>query len=306
MRRALILFLLLTMCQTSVWAMHPTLAGLKEQEQLWRLAKHREYKTMPDIHEQKTSSGCEEFLSESFKGNNCYMMVGRERIIHKLGLIGKVSFTIEAHHPYTGLLKSGALGLLRLSLAEPPKAGLHKPGLALMLFVHDKFPENILAMPSIDGQAESNIFIHEYSTALPPPKSSVKNYFLERKCTRALALAGFPAHDPWALSCEHLAKITVKGKELESFRAPFELVFVPTEEARGLLTSMDPQDDFRVYLRGKAQGIVLFKVFARKTRDSTLEPIGRIEATSELISSAFGDEDLRIRHPNPMVKAIKH
>jgi hypothetical protein len=267
----------------------------EQQRSLWALIKGREYTFMPmqkpiglDVRYLYNS----DFLSRVFKGNTCPMLSDRKKIIHSLGAAAKLTYIPKASE-YTGIFSKETLGILRLSLLEKPKFDNYKPGLAIMFFIDDKEPLTMLAMPSFDGQKEHNIFLKDFSNI---PFCSHKNPVFEKQCCKALRKASYSHHDIHGLSTLHLAQ------QEGHVKAPYELIFRPTEQAKLLLTNMQSGEDFRDFLNKKGDKLTLFYILAKASKESLEQVIGEIILTSDFILSAFADENWRIVHPSCMLQ----
>ena len=96
----------------------------------------------------------------------------RIKIIHSYGSLAKIKFISNKKHPYTGILKSGALGLARFSLAANPETNKsYIPGIALKFLIDGKASLNVMAMNNLKGQAQNhNWFAYEFSTQIPAAK----------------------------------------------------------------------------------------------------------------------------------------
>ena len=71
----------------------------------------------------------------AFERAEDFMPEGRLRLIHTHGTCAQIELEIDpdADHPYSGLFKTGALGLLRISLTLPARS--FSPGISLKLLV---------------------------------------------------------------------------------------------------------------------------------------------------------------------------
>lgn len=240
------------------------------------------------------------FDAKAFSHDGDLMEEGRPKHIHSFGTVAQVAFepNLDMAQPLTGLFQSGAEhGLLRLSLAEPPHGGNYKPGIALKLFRNNYPAANILAMPSLDGQQNANLFFHDYRTELDCPAFSLKTAVLSYFFQGALKHLGQQNGQIRALSCGDLAIICEAGEFCDEPNAPYGLLFEPTEEAYGLFTG-DEGQDFRNVLEGQGENLPLFHVYAYMMRgDEECFSIGTIRATSPFIASKFGDQDLFFKHP---------
>lgn len=288
----------------------PTLAGMvleaqsasEKERHLFELVEKSAYgDNLPEIVGPSawaaTSLLDASYDSQVFSHPGDIMITGRQKLIHGYGTTALVSFSPSVHHPYTGLLSSGAPhGIIRISFARPPSANELIPGIGLKFFIDGKPSLNVLAMPSLDPQSEANIFAHPYTTDLKAPQWSFLKWLLENRFASALSYVGLGGGNPRSLSLTQLVSQTSMGERVSSPVDPFALVFVPTKELSNLCDS-EAYQDFRVQLEGKGKGVPLFEVFAKGSPEGKLVSVGTITATSNFIASAFGDEKLYFRHP---------
>jgi hypothetical protein len=270
---------------------------------IWKLISESEYKELPPFS-ASTFSDTLKLLRPSYSSqafvDEAILKDGRRKIIHTLGSVILVKY-VATNHSYSGIFESGALGLMRLSLATAPSEDNYTPGFGLMFFIDNMPPLSILAMPSIDAQTVPNIFLNSYLTALKTPKSKFSTWLLNHMFTNSLERLGFFEHDPLRLSVSHLAEFLTDGTKAKTVRAPFELIFTPTVEAINLLYGIRDNDDFRVKLANKGKDKPLFDVYAKdKNSDQVL--IGQLIGISNFKSSKFGDEKLHFKHPEPHKK----
>jgi hypothetical protein len=246
-----------------------------------------------------------EFCSLSFTYEGDTLPEGRRKLIHECGTSIKIAFEASKENEYSGIFESGAsFGILRLSLALKQEVaeqsfwhslGFEKkdnciPGIALKFYIDYKPSLNIVAMPSLDGQEEANLFSYIFTTALCPAEKSIRNNIVSCVFKSALEVAGQPHGDIHALACDHLARVHSNGKKVHDYNAPYELLFIPTKSAKALFNHAKMSDDFREVLENRGNNLILFNVHARKSKDDPCcNFIGTIKATSNFIASAHGD-----------------
>lgn len=214
------------------------------------------------------------------------MLEGRNKIIHQYGSAAMVEFVPTEYHNYTGLFRTGALGVVRLSLGLPKASvGSFVPGMAIKLFVDGGRSRNLFAMQRLEGQGNNNNFFeHTFTNSLPEPtESSTKlgvDYF-ERFVENAIFL-----------TVNHAASVEQDGTLVEDDRAPLQVFYVPNPEI-----SMDPNNaDFRLELEKIPAGTTLYEVFGVDDESDAGKKIGEIITSSPFISSKFGDERLYFQH----------
>jgi hypothetical protein len=152
-------------------------------------------------------------------------------------------------HPYTGMLKDGFQGIVRLSSAVPIKRGSTKkkyiffgpeevktpfmvaPGLGLKATVSGADSADLVAMWHLDGQpGEWNFFAHEFQTVVVGSSSSAlkavaKHFEDASKCPSHVMPLGF-------------SEVTQDGRRVDSPRAPYSLVFVPNAQLKASFDAM--------------------------------------------------------------------
>ena len=228
------------------------------------------------------------FLRVSFDHDSDEMPEGREKLIHPFGAVGKVELVAEAGHPWTGLFRSGAIGLARLSLAGPPRYGKSfTPGLAVKLLVDGRASVNLHVMHALEGQVAWNYFEREFSNIIPPPESFLLR-ILAVKFSRAKA-------DPNRLPVRALAGVDRSGASEAMPDAPAQLWFVPTPEVANR-ADKDTDEDFRTKLARIPAGTTLYTVFGAATEDGKRFRIGTLVLRSPIVASRWADERLFFRH----------
>lgn len=299
-------------------------SALKQEEVTWDLVKQTKYRTLPEITGPGTIESLWSLLAPdclhpgglfdagsdavTFLHAGDRMPEGRRKLIHSFGTSILVLWESTGDHPYTGIFADGAeAGILRLSLAKPESAGQSTPGFGLKLWRDNAESVNVLAMFSLDGQHEHNVFANSFTTSVGDPTPSFITNHLEKAFKGALKKIGDHTGKPTHLSQRHLAQAGKDGEKipLNEVKEPYALIFEPTRSAKEL---MPTNDDFRAQLEGKAAGMVLYKVYAVETeedmatRKSTL--IGRVVAKNEgFTASAFADAKLFFRHYSPALDA---
>jgi hypothetical protein len=162
---------------------------------------------------------------------------------------------------YTGIFRSGAECVIgRFSLATKPSADTLIPGLALKIFIGGDQPSvNLLLMQSVDGQAGHNYFAQTFSNILPPAKAFSKRLLssgFERSAVRFAAKDPNPGH----LTLEHVAGILPDGNRIPVPKAPYQLLFKPTAQARALMQDASAGEDFRLTLAGLPVGRAVYDI----------------------------------------------
>lgn len=209
------------------------------------------------------------------------------KFLHGSGSVAKVTFVPVANSPYTGVFKTGAIGLARMSLAGNPKdLESYTPGIALKLLA-DGIPSlNVVAMYSLNGQGDNhNFYANNFTTLIPEPKGFslglVKKWF------------DLFVDDPLHVSTWHFASYDNTGKKVDNPKNPYFITFVPVQKN---LIAENSQDDFRNDLKKSVVGEVLYRVYASETKTSSLKLIGDLVLNSEFVASEYGDHKLFFQH----------
>jgi hypothetical protein len=226
---------------------------------------------------------CATFLNES---DDRLPLQGKTKPIHAQGVSAAVLFDTRRNDGgYTGLLDSGAMGIIRLSRAVPSDSRFI-PGLALKLFVDDEPSINIHAMLSLDGQgADKWFFRNALSTEIPSsPQWTVRMF--AKLFSRALPLvsqdpAGRPVNER-SLPLLEAASITRCGTRVTRPVAPAKLVFVPAVTESG---TTNESEDFRDIIAGTVRPYrVLYEV-----RDEHDTAIADVKLVTSFLASEHGD-----------------
>ncbi|HAZ11197.1 MAG: hypothetical protein A2X86_08505 [Bdellovibrionales bacterium GWA2_49_15] len=228
------------------------------------------------------------YLIATFKHSSDELPMGRKKLIHSFGTVAKISF-LSIPSSYTGVLKSGAIGVVRFSLAGAGAS--YTPGFGLKFLVDGHPSLNIMAMYSLDGQGEDrNYFSNPFTTTIGEPSSPFLKLPL-RAFSKAVKLFNSDA-SPFVLPVGHMAAMQSNGSVELAPVIPRHLKFVPVF---GGFDSGD-KTDLRVQLGRLRPGTVLYKVYAQSLKDEELEYLGDLVLTSSFVASCFGDEGLFFRH----------
>lgn len=240
-------------------------------------------------------AGRRRVLAESFDRTDDLMDPNRPKMIHQQGSVGVVTLEIDEGSPYSGLLAAppigGGRGLLRMSLALPPKGkAAFTPGFGLKLLIDGRPSVDVLAMNHTVGQGRdfnmfSNTFTHDLREShreLRPPHKFMDLFF-----SRASA-------QPRRLVVDEFVSVTRSGDTIGTPHGPPRLSFVPDAAVRRQFRTRDPID-FREALERVAPGSTLYEVQAHDGGDAPT-PIGRLVLDEGFVASAGGDR-LFFRHP---------
>ncbi len=307
MYRIIVLIFSLSLMATNLAA--KDFRSAKDQaDDVWSEIIDSPYAFLPDFEAAALSENikilCPHFNNQAFIHKGTTLAKDHPKLLHKLGTSVRVAFRASPQSIFSGLFRSGAeYGILRLSLALPAKNGIIVPGFGLKFFVDDEEPLDILAMPSLKGQSEANLFARPYATMIEPPHwSEVGASIVNFSFSRGLKQAGFINGSTTALSTDHCASIQQDGIKIAQVTAPYKLIFQPTIEAQHLLDGIEQGQNFRELLQDKGSDIVLFKVWGTISPEGQEFFIGDIYTTSTFTSSAFADRELFFKHPKPHTK----
>ena len=270
---------------------YQSLNASEKQTILWQqVYQSHEKQPLPPLNEGGYWSAYEKLkglfnLSPSFDYISDEMPEGRSKIIHSNGSVAKFSFQPLAGHPFTGIYKARAIGLVRLSLATAPSDDSYVPGIAIK-FLFDNHPSlNLHAMHALDGQGQNwNFFANPFSNKIDHPSS-----WLLKGIEKIFEWTRSPANE---LPLDHLAKLDPQGKKIEMPIAPEQIYFVPTASTQNIIDP-DSRIDFRLELEKISLG-PLYNVYG--ALDGVEYQIGTIELDSEILASEYGDSTLFFQH----------
>jgi hypothetical protein len=220
-------------------------------------------------------------LHESFDTTADMRNFQKDKLFHPFGAIAKVELEIDPSSPYSGLLRTGGPGMVRLSLATDAQAGF-APGFGLKLFVDGEPSKNIVTGNQLGGLELRDFFAHEVATSLPKPKSLALRF--------ASWVLSFVA-DPLIRPVDHLASVDARGQQQADARAPKKLVFVPNPALRDVAAG----EQYREGLATIAAGTLLYSVVAEE-HDGTRRAIGALRTSSPIVATPFGDKRLFFKH----------
>ncbi len=226
-------------------------------------------------------------LGQAFDHRSDEMPEGRVKIIHAYGSAAKIEFVPAAQHPFTGLFRSGAVGVARLSLGLPfGSTGSFVPGMAVKLLVDGQPSKNMHVMQRLEGQGDNrNFFLHTFTNKLPEPTEKGTRY--------GAKYFGRFVKNPIFLGVEHVAAMDAEGTRADRVKAPYQIFFQPAE---GVAID-EKAPDFRVELAKLPVGTKLYNVFGTLSAQvQTPVYIGSLYLRSPFVASAYGDKRLYFQH----------
>ncbi len=273
------------------------LSAATKSEMVWAKIASRPYDKLPDMTFIPTGQSSRSHvghtidsgsnLGQSFDHVSDEMPTGRIKVIHAYGSSAAIEFVAEPGHPLTGLFRSGAPGIVRLSLGTPfATTGSFVPGMAIKLFVDGQASKNMHVMEKLEGQGDNRDFFQAtFTNSLPEPTSFStkvgKKYF------------GRFVESPIFLTVDHVAAVDRSGVVANPMVAPAQIYFVPAD---GLHQDANGAD-FRVELAKIPAGTKLYDVYAKVSKFSKgLTSIGSIVTKSNFVASEYSDKSLFFQH----------
>jgi hypothetical protein len=241
------------------------------------------------------------FLVKALTAEGDELEEGRRKLIHAFGAEARFQLVMNPsdERGYTGIFKSGAeCAIGRFSMASKPTADTSIPALALKIFIGKDQPSvNLHLMNSVDGQSSRNFFAQTFSNIVPAA-STATTRLLTSAFARSAEQFGANDPNPGHLTLEHLAEILPNGERVPAPRAPYQLLFKPSAQARALMEKITPDDDFRIKLAGLSVGQVVYDIYAMSEgeAETNARHLGQLVLASPVVSSRFGDEKLFFRH----------
>jgi hypothetical protein len=212
----------------------------------------------------------------------------RTKLFHAYGVIAKARFVPVAGHPFTGLWETGAIGLVRPSLAIDDKI-FFTTGTGLKFLVDGRPSANSLVNPSMDPQKSHDFFEFESTNLLAvPTKLPFGPFWFAAK--RWMGLIAPPREQP----VDDFAAVTAGGEIVSHPVSPEQIYLCPPD---ALHTSPESTEDFRAELESIPPDTVVFEVFGKhKREDEERHHMGAIKTESWFVASAFPDRVLSFHH----------
>jgi hypothetical protein len=287
-------------------ALNPNLSGPQYQEKsasekqtlLWNQIQSSAYKNLPLTNSAGVTAGngfCEKmdnfvkvfdssYIKDSFDlGSD--VRPPHHKLFHPFGASAKVEIVPKTGHPYTGLFKTGGIGIARLSLAADDKQ--YAPGIALKFLIDGKPSKNTIAVPNLEPQVSRDFFEQTPSNIFPEPTG---NGF---KVVNPILIREAKVEATNRLPVSNLSTITPDGKEVSNAHAPQKIEFRPAS------VHFDPKTtaDFREDLAKIPTGSILYEIWGKSEKDETFVHLADVKTTSSFVASSFGDQELNFQHP---------
>ena len=233
-------------------------------------------------------------MSKSFTTYSDSMIEGRKKLIHSVGVVGKVEFE-SVPSPYTGIFKGCKNVILRLSAAKEPDTtkttpegaeSNFTPGFGIK-FLRDSMPSaNLVAMFSVDGQPSWNFFKNDFSNHVPAP---------DGLDVKLLAVKfGTAQKEIGTIGLKTLAQYDEMGKANEA-HFPFKLIFRPRKEIKSRFSD-SYVNNFVDQLKTIEVNTPLYDVLAVPTLGEKTIKVGTLVTKTKFITSNWGDKSLFFQH----------
>jgi len=156
----------------------------------------------------------------------------RTKLIHGVGVVGKVKLVPKGNTGYTGIFQGNDHGFVRLSLAASPNGNPFTPGMALKFLRDGVDSANIIAMYSVDGQPGNyDFFANSFSNHISFPKPGLASWAIGKKFSTATDFIT-------SLGLSDAAQMGSDGNFNYAANFPWKLRFVPNPQ----LTNQFPTD----------------------------------------------------------------
>ena len=278
--------------------------SLQRRAALWDQVKQSEYSSVPPLSAPMANpikaAGIigRMLIDPLFRTNTVFKPYAdrddvrppREKLFHTFGSVAEATFVPESGSAFSGIFRSGAPCLVRLSLAGDDKN--YVAGVAIKFFVEGKPSVNLVALPSLDGQkrvdaagqevTNRDFFANEPTTWFPAASGAAK--LLEGALSLLSKGRGI---DPRRVSLAPLAQVQANGAAVAQASAPEKL----TLRNPAHHFAVDTPEDFRVELKHTYHaGDTLYEVWHEGDK------LGTLRLDSEFVASEFGDRQLAFNH----------
>jgi len=273
----------------------------RKQAILWKAVEGTRYWKVPPIKFSFIYFGIRfvslPFLSQPFDVT-LDVRPPRTKWLHQYGTVAQAEFVPDPDPPpnyegpfppFSGLFETGALGVVRLSLAMDTR--FYITGISLKLLVDHRPSQNLIVNPSLDPQDTKNFFELGMTDRLPvavkfpfgvPPARAFSNFWM--------GMISAPRDQPVA----HIARVKSNGDAVANPRVPYQVFCVPASDT--LMQDPDTTQDFRALIGEIKADTVLYRVHARASERGPWIPIGSIKTTSKFVISEFDDRVLSYHH----------
>jgi hypothetical protein len=238
-----------------------------------------------------------DFVGDDMPGQNLFNVEERPKVIHSVGAIAQAQYVDYGGHNFTGIFKGCSNAFLRLSLAAKPESNNIAPGLSMKFMRNNIKSGNIFAMYALTGQSSFNYFAHDLSNH--PPAVNVNDPSIP--FAKKMLFNAFSKASAWPtyLGVSDLAHYDQNGNTVANPVFPFRVIFHPVKSVHSLFPDAPQSGDsyFLKQFMSMAPGPV-YEVYVQPTpfQNVTVGPIGRVDITTGMSSSMFGDRDMFFQH----------
>lgn len=227
------------------------------------------------------------------------MPIGRVKITTPYGVAARFRWVPfpNTSAGYTGLYKSTALGIVRLSIVNWKQFA---PQIGLKFLVDGKHSRTMLGFKGVADRPSRNFFDGPFSDIFTSnsDSGSAPPAFI----ASIAALDGGPndrPEGPNSLSPYELGEIDPDGTSVgDKVVSPFHVEMRVPDELFNKI-SPDSKNDFRADIIDAAPaGTLLFTVWGQAGPGAAFEPLGQIYTISNFVASKYADEVLFFRHPH--------
>jgi len=212
----------------------------------------------------------------------------RAKLFHPWGTAAKMRFIADGDHQYTGLFKTGARGLVRLSLAMDVTR--YSPGGGFKFLVDGQPSQNLVAVPGLDPFESHDFFGPPLTNVLAAPTRPPFSRGWIFSYTWMSTVA-----NPVVQPLGHLAEVTARGEKVTDAKAPYRVYLRP---AQGI--GFDPKTtyDFREELtKSIPEGTTIYRMYGIAEQGSVDEVyLGRVVTESSFVAAFFVDRLLAFEH----------
>lgn len=237
-------------------------------------------------------------LNRAFTNTTDELDRGRTKLIHPVGSVAQLRLD---HNPdpdpscnveYTGLWgEDGIVGLGRLGWGADPRAFGYLPGMAIKFFIEGRDSTNLHSVAGMEGDHDLPNFFHQTPSNVNHVTSAFSGVLHD-------FLALF-VDQPIRIGLDHSSQYWSDGTRVESPHAPWEVAFVPTDEAIAIYDAaleVDPRVDFREVFAAMDIGTPLYHVVVTEEEGACEQTLGTLSNVTEFRASRWGDRHLYFQH----------
>lgn len=215
--------------------------------------------------------------------------VGRQKLIHSVGLVCPFTWKMSVQSPFSGLFQAGTVtrGLVRLGSAL--EVTLHSgivPGIGIKLLRSGVVASgNLVALSLLEPTTNYNFFARPLSNHISVPKSA-RNRLGAAKFAQV-------SREPNKVGLSDICQYTQDGDLVASVQFPFKVVLTSSLRMSRLPRTLLQWN--MELVSAIPSGSVLYVVTAFTSRNESVV-LGQIVTDAECVTSAFGDSSLFFQH----------